>query len=58
MITKPPPKFHEPRDILEFDLEIVEDALIDAVREQLGEQRATVVDELRLATDVAARRYE
>jgi len=44
--------------VAEFDLEIVEDALIDAVREQLGEQRATVVDELRLATDVAARRYE
>lgn len=44
--------------VADLDLDIVEDALVDAVREQVGRERAPIIDELRLATDVAARRYE
>lgn len=44
--------------VADFDLDIVEDALVDAVRKQVGGDRAPIIDELRLATDVAARRYE
>lgn len=44
--------------VADLDLDIVEDALVDAVREQVGSERAPIIDELRLATDVAARRYE
>jgi hypothetical protein len=44
--------------VADFDLDIIEDALVDAVREQVGTEQAPIIDELRLATDVAARRYE
>jgi hypothetical protein len=44
--------------VADLDLDIVEDALVEAVREQVGAERAPIIDELRLATDVAARRYE
>lgn len=44
--------------VADLDLDIVEDSLIDAIREQVGADRAPVIDELRMATDVAARRYE
>lgn len=44
--------------VADLDLDIVEEALVDAVREQVGSERAPIIDELRLATDVAARRYE
>lgn len=44
--------------VADLDLDIVEDALVDAVRQQVGSERAPIIDELRLATDVAARRYE
>jgi hypothetical protein len=40
-----------------LDTEIVQDALVEAVRELVGPGRAHVVDTLRLTTDVAARRY-
>jgi len=39
-------------------LAIVEDTLVEAIRDQVGPDLAPIVDELRLATDVAARRYE
>ncbi len=44
--------------VADLDLDIVEDALVEAVRQQVGSERAPIIDELRLATDVAARRYE
>ena len=44
--------------VADLDLDIVEDALVDAVRQQVGRERAPIIDELRLATEVAARRYE
>jgi hypothetical protein len=44
--------------VADLDLDIIEDALIDAVRRNLGVEGAAIVDALRLATDVAARRYE
>jgi hypothetical protein len=44
--------------VADLDLDIVEQALVDAVRQQVGRDRAPIIDELRLATDVAARRYE
>jgi hypothetical protein len=43
--------------VADLDLEIVEDNLVDAVRAQVGPDLAPIIDELRLATDVAARRY-
>jgi hypothetical protein len=44
--------------VAELDLDIVEDMLVDAVREQVGPDLAPVIDELQLSIDVAARRYE
>ncbi|WUH98234.1 hypothetical protein OHR68_32750 [Spirillospora sp. NBC_00431] len=44
--------------VADMDLDIVEDNLVNAVRDQVGEDLAPIVDALRLATDVAARRYE
>jgi hypothetical protein len=41
----------------DLDVEIIEDSLVEAVRDLVGEDRAHVVDALRLSTDVAARRY-
>jgi hypothetical protein len=44
--------------VSDLDLDIVEDSLLDAIRFQVGPELAPVVDELRMATDLAARRYE
>jgi hypothetical protein len=44
--------------VADLDLDIVEEYLVDAVRDQVGSDKALVVDALRLASDVAARRYE
>jgi hypothetical protein len=44
--------------VADLDLDIVEETLVEAVRQQVGRERAPIIDELRLATDVAARRYE
>jgi hypothetical protein len=44
--------------VADLDLDIVEDTLVDAVRQRVGSDQAPIIDELRLATDVAARRYE
>lgn len=44
--------------VADLDLDIVEDYLVDAVRDQVGTDKAPVIDALRLASDVAARRYE
>lgn len=44
--------------VADLDMDIIEDQLVDAVREQVGEDKAPVIDALRLASDVAARRYE
>jgi hypothetical protein len=44
--------------VADLDLDIVADTLTEAIRDQVGPERAPVIDELQLATDVAARRYE
>ena len=44
--------------VADLDLDIVEDSLIEAIRAQVGADLAPIIDELRMATDVAARRYE
>jgi hypothetical protein len=44
--------------VVHLDLDIVQDSLVDAVRDLVEPDRAPIVDALRLATDVAARRYE
>jgi hypothetical protein len=41
----------------DLDMDIIEDILVDSVRDIVGPARAHVVDALRLTTDVAARRY-
>lgn len=44
--------------VADLDLDVVEDSLVEAIRDQVGPALAPIVDELRIATDVAARRYE
>jgi hypothetical protein len=44
--------------VADLDLDIVEDNLMDAIRDQVGPDLAPIIDELRMASDVAARRYE
>ncbi|MEU0819725.1 hypothetical protein [Streptomyces mirabilis] len=44
--------------VADLDMDIIEDQLVDAVREQVGEGKAHIIDALRLASDVAANRYE
>jgi hypothetical protein len=44
--------------VADLDLDVVEDTLVEAVRRQVGSKLAPIIDQLRLATDVAARRYE
>ncbi|MFE0739274.1 hypothetical protein ACFW2N_30725, partial [Streptomyces sp. NPDC058855] len=44
--------------VADLDMDIIEDQLVDAVRDQVGDEKAPVIDALRLASDVAARRYE
>lgn len=41
----------------ELDVEMIEDSLVEAVRDLVGRDRAHVVDALRLTTNVASRRY-
>jgi len=43
--------------VADLDVEIIEDSLVNAVRDLVGADKAHIVDALRLATDVAARRY-
>jgi hypothetical protein len=43
--------------VADLDLDIVEDQLVDAIRTAVGPEDAPLIDGLRLATDVAARRY-
>jgi hypothetical protein len=43
--------------VADLDVEIIEDSLVEAVRDLVGRDRAHIVDALRLTTDVAARRY-
>jgi hypothetical protein len=44
--------------VADLDQDIIEDNLIEAIREQVGPELAPIIDQLRMATDVAARRYE
>ncbi len=49
---------HEHAALVDFDMEILEDGVVSALRDSLGEHR-WVVDDLRLqVVDVAGRRYE
>lgn len=43
--------------VADLDVEIIEDSLVNAVRDLVGTDKAHIVDALRLTTDVAARRY-
>jgi hypothetical protein len=43
--------------VADLDVDIIEDSLVDAVRDLVGKDKAHIVDALRLTTDVAARRY-
>jgi hypothetical protein len=43
--------------VADLDVEIIEDSLVEAVRDLVGHDKAHIVDALRLTTDVAARRY-
>jgi len=49
---------HEHAQIVDFDLDILQDEVIAAVRGLLGDGEAQILDGLRLQTDVSNRRYE
>ena len=49
---------HEHAQIVDFDLDILQDGIMAAVRELVPDNRKYIVDELRLQSDVSARRYE
>jgi hypothetical protein len=50
-------KAHEFAQIVDFDLDILQDEVIKAVRQLLDEKEVPTLDALRLQGDVAARRY-
>lgn len=43
--------------VADLDVDLIEDSLVEAVRDLVGRDKAHIVDALRLTTDVAARRY-
>jgi hypothetical protein len=49
---------HEHAQIVDFDLDILQDEVLSAVRDLLPKGRENVVDALRFGGDAAARRYE
>jgi hypothetical protein len=49
---------HEHAQVVDFDLEILQNEVMGAIRENLSRDDQDVVDAMRLAPDVAARRYE
>jgi hypothetical protein len=51
-------KAHEHAQIANFDREILQDAVLDAVRGVLTDDKRDVVDAILLAPDIANRRYE
>lgn len=50
-------KAHEFAQIADFDLDILQDAVIDSVRSILPQGKRQLMDAFRLKTDVAGRRY-
>jgi hypothetical protein len=51
-------KAHEFAQIVDFDLDILQDTVLDAARGLVGENEQGTFDALRLSPDVANRRYE
>ncbi len=51
-------KAHEHAEVVDFDLDILQDRILSAIRDMMPDHRKHVLDELRLQTDVASRRYE
>lgn len=51
-------KAHEHAQIVDFDLDILQDEVLKAVRSLLPDDKKPVVDSFRLNVDAAARRYE
>ncbi len=49
---------HEHAQIVDFDLDILQDEVISAIRGLLGDGEAGILDGLRLQSDVSNRRYE
>lgn len=51
-------KAHEYAEVVDFDLDILQDGIISAIRGMMPDHRKHILDALRLQTDMAARRYE
>ncbi len=51
-------KAHEFAQVVDFDLDILQDTVINAVRRILPQHKRGVLEEIRLSPDVAARRYD
>lgn len=49
---------HEHAQVVDFDLDILQDTVLDAARGLIEPQRQPTFDALRLAPDIASRRYE
>lgn len=48
---------HEHAQIRDFDLEIFQDQIYDAVRQLLPKEKQQIIDSIRLRSDLSARRY-
>lgn len=51
-------KAHEHAQIRDFDLEIFQDQIYNAVRQLLPKEKQEIIDSIRLKSDLASRRYE
>ena len=51
-------KAHEFAEIVDFDLDILQDEVVGAVRDLLNDKEVPTLEALRLRGDVSARRYE
>ncbi|GAW94365.1 hypothetical protein [Calderihabitans maritimus] len=51
-------KAHEYAQVVDFDLEILQDEIFNAVRQLLPENRRDIIEAFRLNSDVSVRRYE
>lgn len=51
-------KAHEQAALVGFDMEVMEDMIVEAVRKSFSSQDKTVVDRVRLQSDVSMLRYE
>ncbi|OPX65781.1 MAG: hypothetical protein A4E30_00223 [Methanomassiliicoccales archaeon PtaB.Bin215] len=48
---------HEHAEVVDFDMQIFQDQIYNAIRENLPEEKRTIIDTMQFHTDLARRRY-